>query len=63
VAAEVRRRAGLQLIALKKRLLNQTAEIALGGGVDLNVSRYVAVRPIQLGYEWQKSPSKEFPQP
>jgi opacity protein-like surface antigen len=39
------------------------AEFALGGGVDVNVSRHLAVRPIQLDYEWQKTPTTGIPNP
>ena len=39
------------------------AEFALGGGVDVHVSRHLAVRPIQLDYEWAKHPHQRNPQP
>lgn len=38
-------------------------EIALGGGLDLNVSRRFALRLIQADYEWQKNPTSGLPSP
>jgi opacity protein-like surface antigen len=38
-------------------------EIALGGGVDVNVSRHFAVRPVQLDYELQTSPTSGISNP
>jgi hypothetical protein len=38
-------------------------EFAVGGGVDVNVSRHLAVRPFQFDYEWQKTPTSGIPDP
>jgi hypothetical protein len=32
-------------------------EFAIGGGVDLGLSRHLAIRPVQLDYEWQRNPT------
>ncbi|HUA16769.1 MAG TPA: hypothetical protein VMG31_15855 [Verrucomicrobiae bacterium] len=38
-------------------------EIALGGGVDVKVSRRFAVRIAQIDYEWQRNPTSGLPHP
>ncbi len=38
-------------------------EFALGGGIDLSLSRRLALRPIQLDYEWQKNPTSGLSNP
>jgi hypothetical protein len=38
-------------------------KIALGGGLDLNVSRRFAVRLGQADYEWQRNPTSGLPGP
>ncbi len=38
-------------------------EFAIGGGVDLSLSHRLALRPIQLDYEWQKNPTSGLSNP
>jgi hypothetical protein len=38
-------------------------EFAIGGGIDLSLSRHLALRPIQLDYEWQKNPTSGLSNP
>ena len=38
-------------------------EFAVGGGIDLSLSRRLALRPIQLDYEWQRNPTSGLSNP
>jgi hypothetical protein len=38
-------------------------EFAIGGGLDLGLSKRLALRPIQLDYEWQKNPTSGLSSP
>jgi hypothetical protein len=38
-------------------------ELAVGGGVDVGVSRRLAVRLAQVEYEWQRNPTSGLPHP
>ncbi len=38
-------------------------EFAIGGGIDVGLSRRLALRPIQLDYEWQKNPTNGLSNP
>lgn len=38
-------------------------EVALGGGLDLNLSRRFALRLAQVDYEWQRNPTSGLPAP
>jgi len=38
-------------------------EFAIGGGVDLSVSKHLAVRPVAFDYEWQKNPTSGLSNP
>ena len=37
--------------------------IAVGGGIDVSLSHHLALRPVQIDYEWQKNPTNGLSNP